>query len=128
MLPGAVVGDSDPGIFDLCGVAAPRGWPRGFIFTGTVLGWAMICKMGLAPAGNLGSGSLSQSLPGDSHRASLGDGELVVPRTQQTPEPGSASHFTDGQHDYGQRGSGGQGLGLRVHWMSSPALWPPPVG
>lgn len=66
----------------------------------------MICRMGLAPAGNLGSRSLSQSLPGDSHRASPGDGELMVPRTLQTPEPGSASHFTDGQHDYGRRGPG----------------------
>lgn len=107
--------DSDPGVFDLCGMAVPRGRPRGFILTGTVLARMMLCRMGLAPAGYLGSGSLRQSLPGDSHRASLGGGELVVSRTLQTPEPGSASHFTDGWRDYSRQGSGSQGSGLLVH-------------
>lgn len=115
MLPVAAAGDSDPGVFDLCGMAVPRGRPRGFILTGTVLARMMLCRMGLAPAGYLGSGSLRQSLPGDSHRASLGGGELVVSRTLQTPEPGSASHFTDGWRDYSRQGSGSQGSGLLVH-------------
>lgn len=115
MLPVAAAGDSDPGVFDLCGMAVPRGRPRGFILTGTVLARMMLCRMGLAPAGYLGSGSLRQSLPGDSHRASLGGGELVVSRTLQTPEPGSASHFTDRRRDYSRQGSGSQGSGLLVH-------------
>lgn len=115
MLPVAAAGDSDPGVFDLCGMAVPRGRPRGFILTGTVLAQMMLCRMGLAPAGYLGSGSLRQSLPGDSHRASLGGGELVVSRTLQTPEPGSASHFTDRRRDYSRQGSGSQGSGLLVH-------------
>lgn len=48
-------------------------------------------------------------------QTSLGGGELVVSRTLQTPEPGSASHFTDRRRDYSRQGSGSQGSGLLVH-------------
>lgn len=123
MLPVAAAGDSDPGVFDLCGMAVPRGRPRGFILTGTVLARMMLCRMGLAPAGYLGSGSLRQSLPGDSHRASLGGGELVVSRTLQTPEPGSASHSVTTVG----KAPEARARGFWSTWMSLPALWPQPI-
>lgn len=46
--PTDVAGDGDPGVFEAHGRTVPRGWPRGFVFTGKALGPEVTCGTGLA--------------------------------------------------------------------------------